>query len=245
MYLYELHCHSSAVSACGRWSPEEMVQFYAKRGYTGIVVTDHFMNGNCTVDRNLPWKEQVEAFCSGYERARTAGEKYGLDVFFGFEYSANTFYKQSPGAIGSKDSVIGTDFLIFGLGKEWLLRKDESILFLPVNDFLKMVHEEGGIVVQAHPFRLERSYMDHISLFPNFTDGVETINGNPNTMGRANRLAEAYAREYGFFCTAGTDAHAPCQYLAVTMLPKRISSVAELCGVLQSGCAKRSLIRNE
>ncbi len=154
MYLYELHCHNNVGSACAKWTPEEMVRFYAKRAYTGIVVSDHFMNGNSAVDRTLPWKEQIEIFCSGYERAKAEGEKCGLDVFFAFEYTSNTYYGQPNNPNRHKDSIFGCDFLIYGLDKSWLLSKDESILFMPVNAFLKMVREEGGTVIQAHPFRL-------------------------------------------------------------------------------------------
>ncbi len=244
MYLYELHCHNRVSSACGQWSPEEMAEFYARQGYTGIVVTDHFMNGNSAVDRSLPWEEQVEMFCSGYERTKAAGARLGLDVFFAFEYSANSYYGQPWSPNRNKDSLIGTDFLIFGLGKDWLLRKDESILAMPVNAFLKMVREEGGTVVQAHPFRLETAYMDHISLFPYFTDGVEVLNGNPNTRGKGNRLAQAYAREYGFFATAGTDSHAPCEHLAATILPERASSVEALMEQLRAGRGELRMIES-
>ncbi len=245
MYLYELHCHSRVGSACGKWSPEEMAAFYAGQGYTGIVVTDHFMNGNSAVDRRLPWKEQIEAFCAGYEQTKAAGSRLGLDVFFGFEYSANTYYKQPHTPNSRKDSLIGTDFLIFGLGKDWLLRQKEDILGLPVNDFMKLVRSEGGTVIQAHPFRLEKAYMDHISLFPDYTDGIEVLNGNPNTLGRGNRLAQCYASEYGFFATAGTDAHCPCDILAATVLPRRVGTMEELLKLLRSGQAKLQLLERK
>ncbi len=243
MYLYELHCHDNAVSACGHWTPEEMVRFYANRGYAGIVVSNHLMNGNCKVDRSLPWQDQVEMYCSGYERAKEEGEKYGVDVFFAFEYSANTHYKQPVGANTYKDTIAGCDFLIFGLDKEWLLSKEEGILFLPVNHFLKMVKEDGGTVIHAHPFRLAKGYMDHISLFPEYTDGIEILNANPNTIGVPNRVAEAYAKEYGFFPTAGSDAHGIETYLAVTKLGNRISTIQELLVMLRQGQAEFSLIQ--
>ncbi len=251
MYCYELHCHENIASLCGVWSPEELVKHYLDRGYSGIVVSDHLFNGNCAVNRTLPWKEKIEVFCSGYERAKAAGDKCGLDVFFAFEYSVNNFYGEdlrglgdSAGRIARKNSMVGCDFLIYGLDKEWLLSKDERILAMPVNEFLKMVKEEGGTVVQAHPFRLVKSCMDHISLFPQYTDGVEVLNGNPNTVGAPNRLARAYAKEFGFFCTAGSDAHFESQYYAVTKLEKRVSSIAELIVELKEGRAKLSLLKN-
>ncbi len=252
MYRYELHCHENVVSRCGRWSPQEMAEHYAKLGYAGIVVSDHFFNGNISPDRFRTWKEKIDFFCSGYERTKEAGEALGLDVFFAFEYSVSNFFGEdlSPlgenaGRIARKNTLAGCDFLIYGLDKEWLLSKDESMLKLPVNDFLKMVKEEGGTVVQAHPFRLAEGYMDHISLFPKYTDGVEIINGNPNTVGAPNRVAKAYAKEYGFFPTAGTDAHFAAEYLAVTKLEKRVASMQELIEELKNGRAKFALVKNK
>ncbi len=250
MYFYELHCHERLASACGRWSPKEMVEFYARQGYTGIVVSDHFMNGNSAVDRSLPWTRQVEQFCAGYEQATAEGEKLGLDVFFAFEYSANSFYgvdltplgREAADRIRGKDTVLGCDFLIYGLGKEWLLSKDADILTLGVNEFMELVRDAGGTVIQAHPYRLEKAYMDHISLFPDFTDGVEVLNANPNTRGRPNRLARAYAEEFGFFQTAGSDSHDVCDHLAVTKLQCRVSSMEELIRELRAGRAELALI---
>ena len=57
MYRYELHCHTAKVSACSRLSAREMVDLYLANGYDGIFVTDHFLNGNTTVDKSLPYRD--------------------------------------------------------------------------------------------------------------------------------------------------------------------------------------------
>ena len=245
MYLYEMHCHQNMGSACGAFSPQELVKTYAEQGYTGVVITDHFFNGNCAIDPSLSWKERVEGFCKGYEIAKEEGEKVGLDVFFGFEYTANNNpHRGFQNA--DKNSLSGCDFLIYGLGKEWLLSKDESILDMPVNDFMKMVRLEGGFVVQAHPFRLTYSYMDHISLFPKYTDGVEVLNSTPNTMGRANKLAKAYAKAYSFFRIAGSDAHGnDREYFAVTKTVERAKDIHDLIRQIKERTVKLALKKNK
>ena len=43
-YKYELHCHTGAVSRCGRVEPEKIVEMYVEAGYNGIVVTDHSLS---------------------------------------------------------------------------------------------------------------------------------------------------------------------------------------------------------
>ena len=238
MYLYEMHCHNKLGSRCGTFTTEEIATTYKRQGFDGIVVTDHFFNGNCAVDYTLPWKERVEAFYSAYEEVKKQGDRVGLKVFFAFEYTVQS--------ASFKDSMAGTDFLIYGLGKEWLLSKDEAILDLSVNDFMKMVKDEGGFVIQAHPYRLEQSYMNHISLFPMYTDGVEVLNTAPNTMGRPNRLAKKYAKEYGFYQTAGSDAHGNNrEYFAVLKTKKPINSIEEMIVEIKAKRTKLAVKKNK
>ena len=107
-YLYETHLHTSEGSACASNTGAEMVRAYKKAGYTGLIVTDHFFYGNTAIDRKLPWEEWVTAFCKGYENAKEEGDRIGLQVFFGWE-----------------SGYEGTEFLIYGLDKEWLLQHPE------------------------------------------------------------------------------------------------------------------------
>ena len=53
-FLYETHMHTSQGSACAHSTGEEMARAYHERGYTGIIVTDHFFNGNSAVPKDLP-----------------------------------------------------------------------------------------------------------------------------------------------------------------------------------------------
>ncbi|MDR2246804.1 MAG: histidinol-phosphatase, partial [Treponema sp.] len=97
-YLYETHLHTVQGSACGVSRGRDYIKKYRDLGFTGIMVTDHFFNGNTAIDRKLPWKQWVGQFLRGYEETRNEGEKIGLDVFFGWEET----YK-------------GDDYLVYGL----------------------------------------------------------------------------------------------------------------------------------
>ena len=66
-YRYEIHCHTKQGSACGRKTGAEVAERYKELGYTGVIITDHFFNGNCAVSPDLPWRERVERFFDGYE----------------------------------------------------------------------------------------------------------------------------------------------------------------------------------
>ena len=69
-YIYETHAHTVLASACGKSYGSEYISFYKSLGYHGIIMTDHFFNGNCAIPKDLPWEERVELFCKGYEEAK-------------------------------------------------------------------------------------------------------------------------------------------------------------------------------
>ena len=188
MFLTETHLHTAEASACARATGAEQAEQYKRLGYDTIIVTDHFMNGNTTVDRSLPWSEQVEAYCLGYENAKKRGDEIGLTVLFGIEYGWD-----------------GSDFLIYGVDKEWLLGYPDTMA-VSVQEFCDRVHAAGGCVVQAHPFR-EAGYIHDMKLLPWHSDGVEIFNSG-NRQQVFNDRAKWYAEQYGKTMTAGSDCHA-------------------------------------
>jgi hypothetical protein len=185
-YRYETHLHTREASACGLVGGREYIRYYQDLGYTGIVVTDHFFGGNTAVDRSLPWPEQVNLFCAGYEAARNEGEKRGLQVLFGWEQG----YR-------------GDEYLVYGLSKAWLLEHPEVKQWTLPEQFAQ-AHRYGGCVVQAHPFR-ERSYIHRVRLNPRLVDGVEVYNA-ANSVAE-NTLAYRYAHRLGLTMFAGSDIH--------------------------------------
>lgn len=186
MYRYETHLHTAVTSACSNFQPREAVEKYTRLGFAGVFVTDHFLNGNTTVPRDLPWEERVTRFFDGFRAVKKCAENAGLDIFAGWEYS----YK-------------GTDFLVYGLGEEWLLAHPE-IMDMRVTEFCPFASKEGGLIVHAHPYR-EAFYIDHIRLYPSCVDAVETINACRDE--RCNYLADVLAEAYRLPKTAGSDIH--------------------------------------
>lgn len=185
-YLYETHLHTVQASACGKSKGADYISFYKEKGYHGIIVTDHFFNGNTCVPAHLSWEERVNLFCKGYEDARAKGKRHGLQVFFAWECR------------------FGPDeFLVYGLDKEWLLAHPDILEWDHITHYEK-IHEAGGLIVQAHPFR-ERDYLDKIELHPFQCDAWEVANaGNPACQ---DRLAYRYAKAHNIPMTAGSDIH--------------------------------------
>jgi len=183
MYKYEMHCHTSESSRCGLISASEMVDFYKRAGYTGLFITDHFLNGNTTVPKDLPWEERIELYCKGYEAAKKHGDEIGLDVFFGFEF--------------------GGDFVVIGLDKEWLKKHEDLHLLTPLELF-ETVHKDGGYIIHAHPFR-ESPYTKTLRMFPRDVDAMETINAVNTDF--QNSVADYIATKYKVTKACGTDNH--------------------------------------
>ena len=189
MFLYELHSHTSESSKCGKCTGADMVRFYKDAGFSGIFITDHFLNGNTTVPHDLPWRERVNLLFKGYENAKAEGEKIGIDVFCGWEYCFG-----------------GTDFLTYGLDKQWLYDNPEC-MEVSVKEYCDMVHAGGGIIIHAHPFRESaKAYaIEMIRLMPRDVDAVESFNANMTDF--QNSFAAYYAAAYNLPEVMGTDNH--------------------------------------
>lgn len=185
MYRYETHLHTSLVSACSRFAPEEIVEKYVRLGYRGLFVTDHFLNGNTSVPKELSWEERVARYAEGYHAVKRAAEG-ALDVFFGIESSNQ-----------------GADILAYGLDEKWYAAHPEIIGLSP-RDFCLHLRKAGALVVQAHPYR-EAFYLDRMTLLPFAVDGVETVNACEKE--RSNELAKTLACAYGLVVSGGSDIH--------------------------------------
>ena len=191
-YVYETHLHTRQSSACGKSDAAEMARACKAAGYTGIFVSDHFFYGNTAIDRSLGWRDWVEEYCKGYEVAKEEGDRIGLSVFFAWEASYE-----------------GTDFLVYGLDKEWLINHPQ-IRDASVEEQYRLVHADGGMVIHAHPFR-RAPYIKEIRLFPEYVDGVEVYNtshdGKGGALGVENKKALEYAKQYRLPRTSGSDIH--------------------------------------
>jgi len=222
-YLYETHMHTSEVSACASTSGAKQARIYKELGYDGIIVTDHFYNGNTAISRNMPWEKWVNNFTRGYENAKKEGDKIGLSVFFGWE-----------------ESFQGNDFLVYGLDKEWLLNHPE-ILEWSIEEHYEQIKAAGGYFVHAHPYR-EAGYISRIRLFPEHVDAVEVINSshiNP----KFDRRARAYAANHKLVVTAGSDSHHDGDLRGGILFEQKLDTIQDFIRLMKSG-ARVELVRD-
>ena len=221
MYLYDLHQHTNACSACGREDPVSIVRAYARDGWAGFVLTEHFIPGCTRVRRHQPWGDIVAAYERAFDTAYAEGQRLGVDVIFGIEEN-----------IGD-----GKEVLLYGITPEWLY--DHPALQDGHAGNLELIsqlaHEAGALVVQAHPYRV-RDYIprpwEDVDL--TLLDGVEVYNACNTEM--ENLRALQLAERHDLLMTVGSDAHvADFPARAGIAVEHRITDSAALAAVLHSG----------
>lgn len=217
MFKYETHLHTAETSKCARSGGADMARRFAALGYAGIFVTDHFFNGNTTVPPELPWEERVALFCRGFDCAKDEGERLGLDVFFAWEYSLGWAH-----------------FLTYGLGRDWLLAHPD-VTEWEIGRYIEAVHDAGGYVVHAHPFRKTNNPVAR--MLPYSVDGIEVLNAGRSDA--ENLPAASYARSLSLPETAGSDIHSVrAARLAGVFSETRFASGADYARALLGGQLK-------
>ena len=188
MYKYELHAHTCQCDKVATISGEQLVEEYAKAGYHGLVITDHyfslFFDWFADELTGKTKEEIITRWLKGYHSAKKAGEKIGFTVLPGAEV---------------RFAGSANDYLVYGL-------EEGDFYTLPYLHQLKNVEEliqvlpSHALVVQAHPFRDRMTVHSPENLF-----GIEGYNGsNPPIR---NDLAKLFASYYGKPITSGSDCH--------------------------------------
>lgn len=185
MYQYETHLHTSPVSKCGRASVRETLEYYKSLGFSGVFITNHFLDESMAMDPSRSYEDRIRFFFSDVEEGKRLAKEIGITVLGGVEHS----YK-------------GTHFLVYGLDVDWFLAHPQIEQMGP-SEQLRFFAENGALVIHAHPFR--EKYVDHIRLFPRCVHGVEIFNAHRTDL--ENSMAKIYAAKYGLRATAGSDNH--------------------------------------
>jgi hypothetical protein len=183
--LVETHFHTAETSPCSHVAAAEGIRMYARLGYHMVVVTDHFQSGWFERRPESGWADRVSVWLRGWKAARKEGDRLGLRVLLGMEF---TF----P---GTRD-----DMLVYGLSEERILAHPDMHRLGPAG-LKRLAGEENLLLVQAHPFR---SYVSQI--YEDLVDGLEVYNGNPRHHSDNDRAARL-AREKGWVALSGSDFH--------------------------------------
>ncbi len=182
---FEIHFHTKESSGCGKVPAAEGVKLYREKGYSGIVVTDHFADYGQDARQRMDWNSFVDHFMLGYLAAKAEGDTCGMAVYLGMELR---FYENA------------NDYLVFGITEDFL-RQHEWLCEKNLASFFQLAVANELVVVQAHPFRPYCEPAD-----PQYLHGAEIENRNMRHDSR-NALAKQWAEENHLFPTVGSDFH--------------------------------------
>lgn len=213
-YRYETHCHGSLCSACAHSTPAQLVRAYHEAGYAGMVLTDHFIHGNTAVDRNQLWDDRMRCYYEAYLEAKEAAKDLDFDVIFGLEHAYGC----------------GQEVLVYGIDLDFLLQNPD-IPQLSLEEFAHRVHQYGGILIQAHPYRYGGW---EIPIRADLIDGMEIYNAGIPPF--KNAMALQKSRELNCIVTSGGDTHRAEHVFpgrAGIILPYRVRDEKELVAALK------------
>ena len=223
-FLYETHTHSSESSACARNTAVEMAQAHKEAGYAGMILTNHNWGGNTAVSRELSWHDFLDAFFAPYYPAKEWGDANDFQVFSGYEAGYS-----------------GTEFLIYGIGIEWMYDHPE-LRDATVKEQFDIIHSGGGIVVHAHPYR-EAFYIKEIRLYPEYIDAVEGLNashlsfyGSPDNR-IFNDKALKYAKDLKMAITGGSDTHNTRLMGGGMAFPRKLKDIHDFADMIKNAQA--------
>ena len=220
MYKYQMHIHTTPCSKCGGLTPETLCQALLENGFQGGVITNHFYHGNSGIDRSekTSWEDFVSAYENDYLACKAEAEKHGLDIIFSIEESV----------------VPGLEILCYGVTPK-VLYDNPQLIKQDLYEWVRVMRENGVVVVQAHPFR-EADYIPNPGALPHeFLDGAEVFNRG-NSTAEMNQKALEFANEHNLIKTSSADAHWPDHIpYGVILAKKRITNEKELADLLRSG----------
>lgn len=189
MFKTELHCHTMEVSACGELTAEELTKRYIESGYTTVVLANHlskYTYKNKRYDHSdHTWEQKIDFYMDGYRLFEKAAAGK-LHAILGCELRSN------------RDN---NDYLLFGVTEEFL-RSIPDMMDEHLSVIRERLHEIGGLLYQAHPFRNGMTITR-----PNRLDGIEIYNGHIEHDSR-NFIACQWAERYGLLKSSGSDLHA-------------------------------------
>jgi len=209
--------HTSESSGCGTSTAAEQVRAYKKRGYQGIIITDHFINGYSTCPRHhrISWEEKMVYVVSGYQSAKKEGDRLGLDVFLGWEFT-----------------IRGSDFLTYGLDWDFLINHPD-LHKLDIQEYSTLVRENGGFLAQAHPYR-DAAYIQHkLPVDPQYVDAIEVY--NLTDANSTNKKALTFAEKHNLPGQAGSDSHgAHAHFTSGITLNQRAKNIHDIINAIKN-----------
>lgn len=184
-YKIETHLHTKESSSCSEIRAVEMVRLYKEKGYSTVIVTDHYSKNKFNRLNVDNWNEIIDYLVNGYKMAKEEGDKLRTNILFGIELTLN---------------INNSDYLVYGITEKYL-RDNPELYNLTVQELSELCKKNKFLLVQAHPFRdnIEIAAIDLI-------DKIEVYNGCQNEVSRNDKAYE-YAIQNRMDMLSGSDFH--------------------------------------
>ena len=184
-HLYEMHMHSTGISACSSASVREGCDECKKAGYSGVVLTNHInpWSHSCITEDGL---FLPQPYLDEFYRAKE-NETPNFRVLLGAEVKLNEGW---------------SEFLLYGLTEDILLHGiPENIMTFSQTMLRDLSKELDLLLFQSHPFRSGMSIVP-----PEWLDGIEIHNGCIRHDSR-NDIAQLWAKKFDLLGSSGSDYH--------------------------------------
>ena len=210
--LIDLHAHTSGISTCCRVPAPEIIKAAQDAGIDGIVLSNHYQRSYVHNGDVLGFAERYTA---EYYYTKACGDAAGFKVFYGMEVTMELHSN--------------AHILVYGVDPSFTLEYPETYA-MTMADLYALVKANGGMLVQAHPFRGGRDVLQDLA----YLDGVEANSHPLYDATHFDRLTEiAQSRE--LILTSGGDYHADTHRPHCgAYLPDSIETTEDLCEFLRT-----------
>jgi len=141
LLMVDLHCHS--VYSDGRMSLRELVDFYGRRGFDAMAVTDHVVDKGCLIGRLvdltglvMTMEDLPEYFRALQEERNRAWIKYRMILFPGMEFNLD-------GLTAKRSAhLLGVDL------------KEPIDPGMKLKAICEAIRAQGGLTIAAHPHHM-------------------------------------------------------------------------------------------
>lgn len=183
--LFDMHAHTKGISKCCRVDAEEIIKRARAAGIEGIILTNHYTENYVT---DGDYEAFARRYVEEFHKARRYGEEMGVEVIFGIELTM--------------EFEPAVHLLIYGVPEEFII-KNPTVFNLTQKELYSLVRENGGALVQAHPYRNNTDRL----LDTDYLDGIE-ISCHPLYEGTHISKLSPIAYNAGLILTVGGDYHA-------------------------------------
>ena len=148
--LIDLHAHTKGISHCCRIYAPEVLAAAKEQGMDGICLCNHYQSRYVT-DGNAA--DFARRYVDEFHATRKLGEEMDMRVLFGIEVTMERHENEH--------------LLVYGVDESFPLL-NPALYDLTQKELYRLVHANGGVVVQAHPLRKGKNVL----MDPQYLDGV-------------------------------------------------------------------------